>query len=202
MLCLLLGILHLVIGGARRDAAGGELALALEFALLVGERVLGRSQFGELLAIGRLHRLDLQPRRGEHRLCFLDRDAERPIVEPEQHLALGHALVVADLDRNDAARDIGADHRARRLDVGVVGRDIAPARQVPPCGGDQNDERPRQHERQPQPLTQWTARARPDCGPDLADDAAKATDAGVLFGRRAHRATSTAATGAGVASAS
>ena len=105
----------------RRDAAGGELPLALEFALLIGERILGRAQLGLLLAIGRLHRLDLQPRRGELRLRFLDRDAVGPVVDPEQHIALGDPLIVMHLDRHDPTGDVAADHRPRRLDIGVVG---------------------------------------------------------------------------------
>ena len=56
-------VLRLIEGLPRRGAAGDELALPVVFALLIGERVFGGLGVGDLLAIGRLQGVDLEPRR-------------------------------------------------------------------------------------------------------------------------------------------
>ena len=56
-------VLHLIELCLRSDEPGTEKTLLpVVLALLVGERVLGRFLVGELLPIGRLQRVDLQPR--------------------------------------------------------------------------------------------------------------------------------------------
>ena len=96
------GVVRLVVlrlrGGARREQA----LLPLQFALLIDEGGLGGGGVGLLLLIGRLHRLDLEPDRRQLRLGLLDGDAERPLIEAEQHLASFHQLVVANIDFGNA----------------------------------------------------------------------------------------------------
>ena len=51
-----------------------------------------------------------------------------PLVETKQHLAGLHHLIIGDIDFGDAAGDVGTDQNARGLDIGIVGRDVTPAR--------------------------------------------------------------------------
>ena len=71
----------------RGDARAEQPLLALELALLEGERVLRRAQLRLALAVVRLQRLDLQARRRELRRGLVDGDAERRVVEAKQHVA-------------------------------------------------------------------------------------------------------------------
>ena len=104
-------IARLIEIGLRGDLAGEQLLLAVEFALLVVERVLRRGQLGLTLAVGRAQALDLETRAGELRLRLLLGGAIGALIEPEQHLAGFHLLIVADIDADDAAGDVGADRR-------------------------------------------------------------------------------------------
>ena len=52
-------------------------------------------------------------------------------IEPKEHLAGIHLLIVLDVDFDDPAGNIGADRDPRRLHIGVVGRHVASAGQVP-----------------------------------------------------------------------
>ena len=107
-----------------------KLGLAIELALLEGERVARRRFIGQPLAIVRLERRHLDHGGGQLRPGVGDRDVETGGVQAEQHIAFLDMLVVAHIDLGDAAGDFGADIRPRRLHIGIVGRNIAPARQI------------------------------------------------------------------------
>src|SRR5581483_7559013 len=92
---------RLRLGG---DAARQQAHLPLVLALLVSERALGGREVCLALAIGGFERLDREP--GARELCarILHGDPEWPLIEPEQHLAALHALIVVDIDLADTAR--------------------------------------------------------------------------------------------------
>ena len=139
----------------------GELASAARIRA-AGRRAVSSAALAsaDFLAVGRLQRLDLQPRGGELRLGFLDRDAVRPVVEPKQHLACVTRWLSCTAISTTRPEMSVLIIVARRLDIGVVGRDVAAAGQVPPAGAEQHDDRAGQHQRQAQPLAQRARGAR------------------------------------------
>ena len=115
--------------GALEDRARGKIGghqrfLAVILALVKGSRILGRLQFGLLLAVGRLERIDLEARAAKPRLGLIDRNLVGLRIDSEQHLALPDALVVPDGDFDRLAGNPGVDGDLRRANERVVGRDV------------------------------------------------------------------------------
>ena len=81
------GVAGLVELLARGDAGGGQGLLARGLALGVGDGVLGGLQIGELLGVGGLQRLHLQPGGGQRGLPLLHRGLVVARIELEQDLA-------------------------------------------------------------------------------------------------------------------
>ena len=118
-----------------RGGTGSDQALLpLEFVLLIVDHSLGCPRIGPFLVVGRLHRVNLEPHRCQLRLGFLDRDLERPLIDLKEHLCGGDPIVVVNIDFDDTAGDVGADRDPRGLNIGVIGRDITPTRQIPVAG--------------------------------------------------------------------
>ena len=84
-----------------------QLLLSIQLALLISERILCGGEIGLPLAVGRAHSFDLQAGIVELGLRLLDRGLVGAVVEPDQHLALLHVLVVVDFDADHPAADIG-----------------------------------------------------------------------------------------------
>ena len=115
--------------------------------LLVIDCRLGSPGLSPFLVIGRLQRVNLEPHGGELRFGLIYRNLEWARVKPKQQLACANFLIVFDVDFDDPPGNIGADR-----DIGVVGRDVTTAGQVPVGCRQQNEDRPREHQRQAQSL--------------------------------------------------
>ena len=135
----------------RGDMLGQKLLLAVELALLIGQRVLRLLQIGKLLPVGRAQPVDLQLHRRELRLGMVERDLVVAVVELDQQLAGLDRLVVGHRDRDDAAADIGADRDHVGLGEGVVGLGIAARGEIPVGRDGDEQHRHRQHQHDAQP---------------------------------------------------
>ena len=118
----------LVRGRLRHDAGLQELALPCVLGLRRFQRVVGRRGFGLRLRVGCLQLLDLEARRLELRAVFLDRVAIGGVIDGEELLAGTHRLVLVHVHRGDLSAHLRHDRDPVLLDVGVLGRDVAPAR--------------------------------------------------------------------------
>jgi len=98
-----------------------KLGLAIGLALLEGQRVARRRFVGKPLAVGRLERGHLDHGGGQLRAGVGDRDIEAGRIQAKQHIALLDMLVVAHVNFGDAAGDLGADVRPRRLHIRMRG---------------------------------------------------------------------------------
>ncbi len=149
--------------GPRDDAGAGQRVLALVVLLLVGEIALGKRQARDLLVVERADRPDFLDGGGKLRFGAGERDAQRLGVDAEQQRAALDHLVGIDKDLDDAPRDIGADDDLVGLDVGVIGRNEAAAREVEVAaderGRDRPEERDRHDQREPPPLC-WPTHAQ------------------------------------------
>jgi hypothetical protein len=132
----------------RGDTRSDQSLLAIQFALLEGECLLRRGEVGLTLQIGRLERFDLERRRRELRLRFLDVDAEWCIVESIEQVAAPHGLVVVHGQLDDSAGHIGTDRGACSHDIGVVGFLVAAATHIEVDSECQNDDGASDQQRQ------------------------------------------------------
>lgn len=113
-----------------RHLALGQVRLAAELALGIGDVGLRQLQLFALLAEAGAKRVQLEADRVELGLGLGDGDLQRLVVDAEQRLASLHRLVLADGDGDYAAGDVGADRGLGRFHIGVVGRDDASAVEI------------------------------------------------------------------------
>ncbi len=137
---------HLIVLGLRGIAAGQQSLLAVEFPALEVEVLFRRALFGHRVKIGGAHLLDVEACRGDRGFRLLEGEAGGFGVDAEQQVALVDGVVLAHGDLDDAAGDVGGEHRLVLLEIGVVGRDIAPAGHPEIPAGQHKGERHDQHE--------------------------------------------------------
>lgn len=65
----------------------------------------------------------------------------------KENVALADALALVNVDLRDEAGHVGRDHELRGVDVGVVGRDVAPAGHPQHEGDQRNQQRRAEHKR-------------------------------------------------------
>jgi hypothetical protein len=82
----------------------------------------------------------------------LDKLNGNPDIDAKQHVTLFDVLAFLDVDLRHDAGNIGRDHELRRMHIGVVGRDIAPAHQPERRRGDRDKTRAAEHQRQAKAL--------------------------------------------------
>ena len=120
----LLRVLHAAIAGC------GEIGVAL--VLLLREGLCGSVDIDGRLCCGdhrilnielRLLARDRRLRGGDIGLGLVERDAEVAIVDPGQHLACLHMLVIADQNPVEIAADLRRDGGVVGLHIGVIGGD-------------------------------------------------------------------------------
>ncbi len=134
-------VARLVVLRNRDIAVADQPLLAIELALVELQRILGLLELSLLLPICRLHHVDVVARADQLRLGARERDLVGLVVDPEQQGALGDRLVIADVDLDDAARDVAADLHLVGPHIGVLGRDVPAARHVVVGGARQHHER-------------------------------------------------------------
>ena len=83
-----------------------------------------RLEFGQLLAVGGLERVDLEPRAVEPRLGLIDGNLVWFRIDFEQELTARDTLIVLDGDVDHLAGNPGVDQFLGCADEGVVGRNI------------------------------------------------------------------------------
>ena len=104
-----------------------QLALAVELPGGEVDPLLGLLGLGERDPILRAQGREIGAHDRHLRVGFGDRHFERRGIDPEQQCAGRDRLVVAHPHLDHAPGDLGADGDDVRLDVGVVGLDVAPA---------------------------------------------------------------------------
>ena len=127
----------------------GQLMLAVEIALMQLHRALAHADLFDVADVLRLQigefdlgRFDPAARHGQRRL-------ERRRIDVEQGIADLEDLPFPDVDGDDRTGHVGGDHRLVGADIGVVGRDVAPARQPPVEAADQQRGRNDDHQDEP-----------------------------------------------------
>ena len=77
-------------------------------------------------------------------LCaWLQREPERRRIDVEQHVAGGDVLALLHRDASDLAGNVGRDQHLLGPDIGVVGGDVAAARQIEDEPADEREQRER-----------------------------------------------------------
>src|SRR3546814_9941064 len=138
------GLIVLVL---RRNPLGQQFLLARGLALGIAQLVLRGGQFGLALPVIGAQRGDARARAGDRGFGLVDGGLIRRRIDPEQHVAFLHPLIVAHLDRDHAAGNIGAYRYLARLQIGVVSRLVAAAMKVEGKPAEQQHERPEQQQR-------------------------------------------------------
>ncbi len=146
------GLQEIPFGGV--ETRGGDDALVRKrlLAVVVGpvvvEIAFRRIRLRDGLRIGRLHLPDVQARGRERGIGLFERDPVRLRIDLEERIARLYDAVVMHHDPGHAARHRGADRHPRLLEVGVVGRLVAPAGQPDIAAAKRQHDRQRQHQRE------------------------------------------------------
>ena len=96
----------------------------------------------KFLPVGRPQRDDVVPRAPELRLGIGEGYAERFVVEPEERLSGGHALIVVHQNLRDDAGHVGRQIDRLGAHIGILGRNVAAAREIEIGDAEQREDRP------------------------------------------------------------
>jgi hypothetical protein len=134
----------------RGEALPGQFRRTGKLAMpYLGSRLVGfQLRFGGF--IGGLQLLDVEPGLGQRRVGLVDGDPERLGIDLEEHVASLDLLVLFDVHLDDLAGDIRRDRRHRLLHIGVVGLDVASARQPEIGAARRQKQRHAEHQHQAQ----------------------------------------------------
>ena len=128
-----------------------QLALAGDVALLELDVLVGQlHQQGERLVIA-LEIGEIGAHAVELALRLEHRQPERHRVDLEQFVARRHMLAFLHQDTADLAGNVGRDEHLLGPDIGIVGRDVAAAREEEGQSTGERDQRHDQQEYEPQP---------------------------------------------------
>ena len=148
------------IGGAGGEVRCEQSFLAREFAPVEIGRIAGGEGVGQLLAIGRLQRLDLHARTGQPRLGLGHGEPVGLRIDAEQQLAFADPLVVLYPDLHDLAGHPGIDRVPRRADERIVRRDVAHVGEEPGGTAQRQHHRQGKHQWPAQPFPRRAGRGR------------------------------------------